>query len=514
MRPSAVGCLASALLGAGCFYTGVQPANSVAVSARVRLVASEPQWTTIPDIPEVPGVRIDARIVHATLDRYGTWIDDAVYGTVWVPALGSVGAEFVPYGTHGHWVLTDAGWYWHSELPWGWLTFHYGRWVLIDGTWAWVPGALFAPAWVAWRVGQGWVGWAALPPRGAAFTAPFVFCRMEELASPGIWSRVIHGPAGAWIYSSTVPVLPSSGVGGAVYSWGPSRMAVRQGVAVVPIAAAWRADTAPRSGVPVGERGEEHAGAQPAGSTGSSVSGRSNWPEDHRFRRFVDRPVPLPRNDTVPNFASDFLQSELRSERTSVSGRSASDTVVLRSQAREVTAFTSPRTISLGTTDPVISSSHLTSNAPNVSGVATVGSLLSSSSLAHPVTSSVLPSLAVGSPPYISRVPSVRSVPVSGIVPVERWNPPVPVDASVTTVPGPASLSVTSFPAPSRRPSLEVMSNVPPLVSPTVSAVTSNASVSVPLAASGVSLQTSFPMTSVAPAVPVGSALSVVPRGN
>jgi len=71
--------------------------------------------------------------------------------------------------TVGRWVYSnDYGWYWvseESEASWGWVTFHYGRWVWINDTgWAWVPGNEWGPAWVDWRRGDRYVGWAPLPP--------------------------------------------------------------------------------------------------------------------------------------------------------------------------------------------------------------------------------------------------------------------------------------------------------------------------------------------------------------
>jgi len=30
--------------------------------------------------------------------------------------------------SNGRWQRTDAGWYWSSEEPWAWATYHYGRW--------------------------------------------------------------------------------------------------------------------------------------------------------------------------------------------------------------------------------------------------------------------------------------------------------------------------------------------------------------------------------------------------
>src|SRR5689334_9882362 len=40
---------------------------------------------------------------HATLDPYGTWVEDDMYGTVWVPSSTVVGADFAPYVSAGHW---------------------------------------------------------------------------------------------------------------------------------------------------------------------------------------------------------------------------------------------------------------------------------------------------------------------------------------------------------------------------------------------------------------------------
>jgi len=52
-----------------------------------------------------------------------------------------------------------------SDYPWGWGPFHYGRWFYDDYYgWAWVPGPEWGPAWVAWRSGGGYYGWAPLGP--------------------------------------------------------------------------------------------------------------------------------------------------------------------------------------------------------------------------------------------------------------------------------------------------------------------------------------------------------------
>jgi hypothetical protein len=102
------------------------------------------------------------------LSPYGRWVDREGYGRVWIP---TVAAGWRPYTT-GRWVYTDQGWAWMADESWGWAAFHYGRWFYDDSYsgWAWVPGSVWAPAWVAWRSGGGYVGWAPLTP-AIGFTA-------------------------------------------------------------------------------------------------------------------------------------------------------------------------------------------------------------------------------------------------------------------------------------------------------------------------------------------------------
>lgn len=109
---------------------------------------------------------------EAALAPYGTWTDDAAYGRVWIPSPAQVGDDFTPYATNGDWLDTEYGWTWSSGWSWGWAPFHYGRWVGSEGGWAWVPGTLWGPAWVSWRAGGGYVGWAPLPPRGVSLASP------------------------------------------------------------------------------------------------------------------------------------------------------------------------------------------------------------------------------------------------------------------------------------------------------------------------------------------------------
>jgi hypothetical protein len=96
------------------------------------------------------------------LGSQGTWVQTDNYGYVFQPNVTD--PNWAPY-TNGHWVYSEAGWVWVSDEPWGWATYHYGRWANIDGCgWVWVPGYRWAPAWVSWRYGGGYCGWAPLPP--------------------------------------------------------------------------------------------------------------------------------------------------------------------------------------------------------------------------------------------------------------------------------------------------------------------------------------------------------------
>jgi hypothetical protein len=100
------------------------------------------------------------------LSPYGRWQHHSRWGEVWI--ADPVPADWRPY-TRGRWLYTEEwGWYWETadeEANWGWVTNHYGRWV-HDGDlgWLWVPGEDWGPAWVDWRRGTDYVGWAPLPP--------------------------------------------------------------------------------------------------------------------------------------------------------------------------------------------------------------------------------------------------------------------------------------------------------------------------------------------------------------
>lgn len=103
---------------------------------------------------------------YEPLSPYGRWEIVGSYGRCWIPER--VGADWGPY-EDGYWRLTDDGWYWESTEPWGWATYHYGRWDSDPRYgWFWVPQTRWGPAWVSWRHGGGYTGWAPMGPTGRA----------------------------------------------------------------------------------------------------------------------------------------------------------------------------------------------------------------------------------------------------------------------------------------------------------------------------------------------------------
>jgi len=110
---------------------------------------------------------VTSEAIELDLEGHGSWLEAPGLGRVWQPAVAYVGTDFYPYGSGGRWVLTEAGWAFDSDYPFGWATFHYGRWSLEPAYgWVWIPGNTWAPSWVAWRGGGEHVGWAPLGPRG------------------------------------------------------------------------------------------------------------------------------------------------------------------------------------------------------------------------------------------------------------------------------------------------------------------------------------------------------------
>ena len=109
-------------------------------------------------------VNVSFQSFYDELSPYGDWISYPEHGYVWRP--DNRYSDFHPYRSEGHWAWSeDYGWMWVSDYEWGWAPFHYGRWVYdsYEG-WLWVPDYEWAPAWVVWRGGGDYYGWAPMSP--------------------------------------------------------------------------------------------------------------------------------------------------------------------------------------------------------------------------------------------------------------------------------------------------------------------------------------------------------------
>jgi hypothetical protein len=206
------------------------------------------------------------------LAPYGNWEDTPQYGRVWVPAPSVVGYDFAPYGTGGHWVDSEYGWTWASDYDWGWAPFHYGRWMIVGGRgWCWLPGTVWGPAWVHWRWGGGYAGWAPMGPRGVVVgpprgvRGPWRFCIAGQLgmARPAyLPARVIPTVWGRTTVVSNVATVRLGGVGVRVNAGPPVHLvSAAAGRTIVPAPLASlapralpRATIAPRLGTPVAAR--------------------------------------------------------------------------------------------------------------------------------------------------------------------------------------------------------------------------------------------------------------------
>lgn len=137
--------------------------------------------------PSQPQEQVD---FEAALEGYGHWVEHPSLGEVWVP--DNVPQDWQPYRL-GRWVYTDEwGWYWNSDEEFGWVTYHYGRWYLDrQAGWVWIPGDEWGPAFVNWRQGDDFVGWAPTPPDEYvdADEEPdsYMFVRAGDLMEPDVY---------------------------------------------------------------------------------------------------------------------------------------------------------------------------------------------------------------------------------------------------------------------------------------------------------------------------------------
>ena len=158
---------------------------------------------------------VSFQLFYDELSPYGMWVDYPNYGYVWIP---DGDPEFSPYATAGHWILTDDGWTWVSDYPWGWAPFHYGRWDYDDGYgWFWVPDNEWGPAWVSWRRSPGYYGWAPMRP-GISINIAFGrdyhernerwnFVRERDITRPDIGRRYVNRTENAAIINRSTVIV-------------------------------------------------------------------------------------------------------------------------------------------------------------------------------------------------------------------------------------------------------------------------------------------------------------------
>jgi hypothetical protein len=172
-------CILATIIAAGCVVY-VPPENRVPPSPPPPENTPADQWSYDNQ---------DMSDFYGYLGPYGLWVSYTPYGYVWIPR--DIGYRWRPYSV-GHWLWSDYGWTWISGERWGWLVYHYGRWGW-DGRlgWFWVPDTVWGPAWVAWRWGDQYIGWAPLPP-GGDFVPGYGF-RRWDVPIPGHYWNFVAG---------------------------------------------------------------------------------------------------------------------------------------------------------------------------------------------------------------------------------------------------------------------------------------------------------------------------------
>ena len=175
----------------------------------------------------------------------GNWIEVGDYGYGWQPDVAVSDPNWRPY-SDGYWAYTDVGWTWVSYEDFGWATYHYGRWSrLADYGWVWFPGndLEWGPAWVSWRTGGDYIGWAPLPPRGPGIAAGvgfagisfggqvdvefdigpayYNFVDVRYIGEPVLRDRIFASSQNVTYINQTVNVTNITTTNNTVYNYGP-----------------------------------------------------------------------------------------------------------------------------------------------------------------------------------------------------------------------------------------------------------------------------------------------------
>ncbi len=198
-------------------------------------------------VPQARGADVSIDFIYDNLSG-GNWIDVEGYGYGWQPDVGVRDPNWRPY-SDGYWAYTDYGWTWISYEDFGWATYHYGRWAnLADYGWVWFPGTDldWGPAWVSWRTGGDYIGWAPLPPRGpgvvyegqpigvnvdVAFDIGpenYNFCDVRFIGEPVLRDRIFPRVQNVTYITNTVNVTNITVQNNVVYNYGPDYAVVNR----------------------------------------------------------------------------------------------------------------------------------------------------------------------------------------------------------------------------------------------------------------------------------------------
>ncbi|MGI8430997.1 MAG: DUF6600 domain-containing protein [Chthoniobacterales bacterium] len=188
---------------------------------------------------------VSLNFFYDNLGSEGNWVEVGDYGYCFQPTVAVNNADWRPYAD-GYWAYTDVGWTWVSYEDFGWATYHYGRWSnLADYGWVWVPGYEWGPAWVSWRTGGDYIGWAPLPAtagriyEGRAINAQvdvdydigpeyYNFVDIRYIGEPVLRGRIVQPSRNVTIINRTVNVTNITYNNSIVYNYGPSYERVNQ----------------------------------------------------------------------------------------------------------------------------------------------------------------------------------------------------------------------------------------------------------------------------------------------
>jgi hypothetical protein len=198
-------------------------------------------------LPQARGADVSMDFIYDNLSG-GNWIDAEGYGYGWQPDLAVSDPNWRPY-SDGYWAYTDYGWTWISYEDFGWATYHYGRWAnLADYGWVWFPGSDldWGPAWVSWRTGGDYIGWAPLPPRGPGVVYEnqpigvnvdvvfdigpeyYNFCDVRFIGEPVLRDRIFPPVQNVTYITNTVNVTNIYVQNNTVYNYGPDYTVVNR----------------------------------------------------------------------------------------------------------------------------------------------------------------------------------------------------------------------------------------------------------------------------------------------